>query len=918
MVKKLSKFRRKENGMAEEVKETTKTPKNKPEKPPEERLIEKLKMMGQSHGRSEVFDTFLELSATSLGAHLDPVNAKEREKRYGELEERLSKEDLDAYARMLALLSLAVMEHMEDPEDILGDIFLKLGQTDRGRGQCFTPMHICELMAEMAHIPECVREKDKESVKVNEPACGSGTMVIGAIRTIIKHGLDYHDKIFFVAQDIDIRCVWMAYIQFCLYGIPAVVLQGNSLTGEVNSSWYTAQGINVLMKEEQEKIEAEEERKAKRRLNVLKTNKKAITEMKELVSKIVKADTAYYKYDNPVMTDREYDALVDDLKKLENETGIVLSGSPTQKVSGEILEELTAVEHSKPMLSADKTKSVSDLAKFIDGKEAVLSWKMDGLTIVLRYEDGELKQAITRGRDGTVGEDVTHTVKHYKNVPLALPVDDSIEVRGEGVVSWSSFNEMNAALEEQYSHPRNLAAGSTRTLDANKAAERKLEFAAFELVTDMKLDTKMEQLDYLEELGFYVVPHKLLTATDEKSLQEEVKKMKPKEYDYPVDGLILEFNDVEYGKSLGATGHHENRLMALKWEDELYETKFIGIEPAVTRTGMISLTGVFEPVNIDGTEVSRAYLHNLDMYRKLALGKGDTVRVYKANMIIPQIADNLTMTGTTRLPNTCPCCGSRLEILASEGGTRQLYCTNYSCAAKLVGKFVHFCDKTRMNIEGLSEKTLSVFINKGWIHNFSDLYRLDRYHDEIVATEGFGEKSYAKIQAAIDKSRKCHLNQFIAGMGIPMVGRHAARTISEYFDGNVDSFFEALDKGFDFINLDDFGFTMQNNLYEWYENADYDELEELLSELDFIMEDKTMMENTVFSGKTIVATGKLENYTRDEIQAKIISIGAKPGSSVSKNTDYLIVGEKAGSKLDKAKKLGVKTLTEEEFERMLA
>lgn len=506
---------------------------------------------------------------------------------------------------------------------------------------------------------------------------------------------------------------------------------------------------------------------------MITNNKNSIREMKGLVARLQQADTAYYKYDDPVMTDRDYDELVDRLKKLEAETGVVLSGSPTQKVSGDILEELTPVKHSKPMLSADKTKQVSDLVKFAGGREAVLSWKMDGLTIVLRYEKGELRQAITRGRDGLIGEDVTHTVKHFKNVPLTLPVTDPIEVRGEGVVSWKNFHEMNAVLEEAYSHPRNLASGSTRTLDASKAAERSLEFAAFELVTEMEFDTKAEQLDFLDALGFYVVPHTLLTATDEKSLQAEIDKMKPEEYGYPVDGLILEYNDVEYGKSLGATGHHENRLIAIKWEDELYETRFIGLEPAVTRTGMISLTGVFEPVMIGGTEVSRAYLHNIDIFRKLALGRGDTIAVYKANMIIPQIAGNRSRTGTVRLPNRCPCCGSRLEVVTSEGGTRQLYCLKPDCAAKLAGKFVHFCDKTRMNIEGLSEKTLSVLINKGWIRKFPDLYRLEVYHEEIVNTEGFGEKSFAKLQASIDKSRKCRLDQFIAGMGIPMVGRHA-------------------------------------------------------------------------------------------------------------------------------------------------
>ena len=898
--------------------QTTEKKKSTQEKPPMERLVKEIENMGRTHGLNNVFVTFLELSATSLGAHLDPVNAARREEEYEALESKLSQEELQAYAGMLALLAMAVREYRDDPADILGDIFHRLNLSNKWNGQFFTPIHICELMAEITGIADSVKELEKGHIKVNEPACGSGAMVIGAIGSMVKRGIDYHDKIFFVAQDLDIRCVWMAYIQFCLYGIPAVVLQGNSLTDEVNSCWYTAQGIHVLMKEENERIEAENERKEKRRLKAMKANKKTIKEMKELVARLQQADKAYYKYDEPVMTDRDYDELVDKLKKLETETGIILSGSPTQKVSGDILEELATVEHSKPMLSADKTKSVSDLAKFADGRETVLSWKMDGLTIVLRYEEGEFKQAITRGRDGTVGEDVTHTVKHFKNVPLVLPVDDSIEVRGEGVVSWKDFNEMNSGLEEPYSHPRNLAAGSTRTLDANKAAERNLEFAAFELVTDMEIQTKMEQLDYLENLGFYVVPHKFLKAVDEKSLQAEIDKMKPEEYDYPVDGLILEFNDVEYGKSLGATGHHENRLMALKWEDELYETKFVGIEPAVTRNGMISLTGIFEPVTIGGTEVSRAYLHNIDIFRKLALGKGDTIEVYKANMIIPQIASNKSRTGTVRLPNKCPCCDSRLDVVTSEGGTRQLYCVNPDCAAKLVGKFVHFCDKTRMNIEGLSEKTLSVFIRKGWIRNFSDLYRLETYHEDIVNTEGFGEKSFAKIQASIDKSRKCHLNQFIAGMGIPMVGRHAAKTISDYFGGDFDDFMSALENGFDFVSLEDFGLIMQSNLYDWFENVDYEELEELLSELEFVKEEKTMSENTVFTGKTIVATGKLENYTRDEIQAKIISIGAKPGSSVSKKTDYLIVGEKAGSKLAKAKELGVTTLTEQEFERMLA
>lgn len=648
--------------------------------------------------------------------------------------------------------------------------------------------------------------------------------------------------------------------------------------------------------------------------------KEKITRMKELVKMLLQADVEYYKYDNPVMSDREYDLLTDELRVLEADTEIILSGSPTQKVSGEILEELSSVRHTKPMLSANKTKSIDDLIKFADGRDVVLSWKMDGLTLVLRYENGVLQQAITRGREGIIGEDVTHTVRKFENVPLTIPIMDSIEVRGEGVISWKNFEEINLSLAEPYGHPRNLASGSTRKLDATEAGKRHLEFAAFELVTEMQISTKQEQLDFLEQLGFYVVPHTVISKADEAKIQEAITNLQPEQFAYPVDGLILEQNDIAYGKSLGATGHHENRLMALKWTDELYSTKFLGLEVAVTRTGMVSLTGIFEPVEIGGTEVSRAYLHNLDIFKKLSLGRGDTIQVYKANMIIPQIASNETKSGKLELPSKCPCCGGPLFIHKTSGGTRQLYCDNPSCAAKLVRKFVHFCDKTRMNIEGLSEKTLAKFISMGWIRNFGDLYCLEQHKEAIVTTEGFGEKSFARLQASIERSRHCTLNQFIAGMGIPMVGRSAGRTISQHFAGDFDAFEQAIQKEFDFTTLSDFGETMHNNIYAWYADEETAKLwKPLLQYIEFEKEETTMNNtNTPFTGKTIVATGKLENYTRDEIQMKIISLGAKAASSVSKKTDYLIVGEKAGSKLAKARELGIKVLTEAEFEKMLA
>lgn len=655
----------------------------------------------------------------------------------------------------------------------------------------------------------------------------------------------------------------------------------------------------------------------------MSANQTKTARMRELIRTINEADVAYYKYDNPSMTDREYDLLVDELKGLEAETGLTLSGSPTQMVSGDILEELTPVRHTKPMLSADKTKSVDDLVRFAAGRDVLLSWKMDGLTLVLRYENGSLVQAITRGRDGIIGEDVTHTVRTFLNVPLTVPTRDPFEVRGEGVISWGNFEKINLSLEEGYSHPRNLAAGSVRQLDASESKKRMLEFFAFELITDNDRHVnKLSHLDFLEANGFTVVPHLYLDAeTTLERVVELVQVFQPKKFGYPVDGLIMEYADIAYGRSLGATGHHENRLIALKWEDELYETRFLDLDVAVTRSGMVSLTGIFEPVTIDGTQVSRAYLHNYDNYLKLALGKGDTIRVYKANMIIPQIAENLTKSGTCCVPAACPCCGEPLMIHTTSGGTRQFFCENPQCAAKLVRKFVHFCEKTRMNIEGLSELTLEKFIGHGWIRTFGDLYTLEQYREEIIRTEGFGEKSYERLQASIEKSRHCTLAQFIAGIGIPMVGRHAGRDLDRYFHGSWEAFEEAIQSGFDFTQLPDFGKTMNNNIYQWYADAEEEKLwRPLLQYIEFEKENPTMNTNMTnpFAGKTVVATGKLENYTRDGIQMKLLSLGAKPASSVSKKTDYLIVGEKAGSKLTKAQQLGVTTLTEQEFEDMLA
>lgn len=496
-------------------------------------------------------------------------------------------------------------------------------------------------------------------------------------------------------------------------------------------------------------------------------------------------------------------------------------------------------------------------------------------------------------------------------------------MRGEGVISWNNFRKINMSLEEPYSHPRNYASGSVRKLDASEAKNRLLEFWAFDLVSDyLEPKSKVSQQEFLKHNGFSVVPYIYIKAgTSEEMIRNAVATMDPKHFAYPVDGLIMEYEDIAYGKSLGATGHHENRLIAFKWEDELHDTKFLGVELATTRTGRVSITGIFEPVVIDGTEVSRAYLHNLDNFEKYEFGIGDTVKVYKANMIIPQIAENVTKSGTYTLARKCPCCGEPLTVKTTSGGTRQLYCENDHCAAKLIQKFAHFCEKTRMNIEGLSATTLEKFISNGWIRNFGDLYELEQHREAIINTEGFGVKSYERLQAAIEKSRHCTLAKFIAGLGIPMVGRHAGRDLDRYFNGSWTAFEQAIQDGFDFTQLPDFGETMHNNIYQWYADTDEAKLwRPLLEKIDFIKENNDMNINTnnAFFGKVVVATGKLENYTRDGIQMKLLELGAKPASSVTKKTDYLIVGEKAGSKLAKAQQLGVRTLTEQEFEDMIA
>jgi DNA ligase (NAD+) len=522
-------------------------------------------------------------------------------------------------------------------------------------------------------------------------------------------------------------------------------------------------------------------------------------EMKSLIKQLNEASTAYYKYDKPIITDKEYDTLYDRLEQLEKETGIIMTNSPTQKVQGDILEGLTKIKHSKPMLSAQKTKDVNEIKKFIGNKKVVVSWKEDGLTIVLRYKNGKLIQAITRG-NGSDGEDVTHTVKTFTNIPLRLKYCTDIEVRGEGLISWSNFNKINETLEEKYSHPRNLAAGSVRQLNSSIARERKLSFKAFELVQDNMSDydfhnqglDKYESLAYLQECGFDVVEHKLINVDDVDGI---VKEFNPTSYSYPVDGLIFETNDRFLAKEQGSTSHHEACRIALKWKDDTYETTLTDIEWNTSRTGLINPVAIFSPVDLGGAVTTRATLHNISYMEDLQLGIGDTITVYRANMVIPKVDDNLTRSHSFNIPNKCPECGGVTEI-HNDNGSKTLHCINPNCKAKLISRLTHFVSKHAMNIDGMSEATIERFVELGWLNDLVDIYNLKQYRNKMITLEGFGVKSADKLLAAIEESKNVKLENFVYSLGIPLIGRTASKTISKHCKCDTINFYKLVNENF--------------------------------------------------------------------------------------------------------------------------
>ena len=650
-----------------------------------------------------------------------------------------------------------------------------------------------------------------------------------------------------------------------------------------------------------------------------------IKRIKELINQLNEASYAYYAKDNPIMSDKQYDDLYDELSELESSTGIILAGSPTQKVQGYVIDSLKKVKHSKPMLSANKTKDINEIKKFIGNHPCVMSWKEDGLTIVLRYVNGIFAQAITRG-SGDLGEDVTHTMKMCKNIPFRLPYCVDIEVRGECVISWKEFERINTCLDTPYKHPRNLASGSVRQLDSNVLKDRELTFKAFELVqdelyTESKKNSFLEEqilninesFAYLQELGFDVVEYEYVTKDN---VEELINKYVPENYGYPVDGLIFEYDDYLYGKSLGETSHHPLNMMALKWADDLYETTLTDIEWNTSKSGLVNPVAVFEPVDLDGAVTTRATLHNISYIEDLELGVGDTIQLYRANMVIPKVHDNLTRSNTWKLPDKCPCCGGNVEI-HNENGSKTLHCVNPDCRAKLVAQLTHFVSKHAICIDGLSEQTLQKFVDLGWIKSFQDIMNLHNHAKEMMKLDGFGKQSVNKLMEAIEKSKRTTLERFLYSLSVPLIGRSASKDIAKVCHGD-ETIFISMIKSNDLYKLvskiDGFGDVMYQSLFN-YCKLHLSGIEELMTYFTFEKENNTVDKKVDLSNKNFVITGSLNHYkNRDELVGVIETLGGKVSGSVSAKTSYLICNKISNSKKCKeAKKYNIPIITEEDF-----
>ena len=649
-----------------------------------------------------------------------------------------------------------------------------------------------------------------------------------------------------------------------------------------------------------------------------------IDRIKELVEQLNAASDAYYNTGNTIMEDKEFDTLFDELKMLEGDTGFIMSVSPTQNVGYEVKSELKKVKHNHPMLSLDKTKDVNDIVWFLDERNYIVMGKMDGLTCSLRYLDGELVSAETRG-NGEVGEDILHCAKVIKNIPLKINHPGELVVDGEVIITYDDFEKINVQLpdDQKYKNPRNLASGSIRQLDSSIAAQRNMKFIAWKAVDGIYNKLFSDRLMHLKALGFEVVPYTRNHSTfavDMKNDIDTIQRVCREKY-YPIDGCVIGYDNVEYGESLGATGHHLRSQLAYKFEDETYETELLDIEWTVGRTGIITPTAIFEPVEIDGTVVERASVHNISVLTQLDLHVGDIIEVYKANMIIPQVHKNISAesrinTDYIIIPATCPVCGGTAEIKNTDN-SKILTCINPDCTAKKLAQFTHFVSRNCMDIRGLSEATLETFISQGYLKTFKDIYYLHEHRNKLIRLDGFGPKSIDKLLASIEKSREVKLENFIAALGIPNIGLSAAKTISKYFDDHNEWYHIGVSQPFRYTLLDDFGDIMMHSIHNFSaENRDL--IADLMDEMNFIKPEKIEVKENPFTGKNICVTGKIHHFTRNSINEKITSLGAKAVGSVSSKTDYLITNEQSGSsKYKKAVELNISIITEDEFLEMI-
>lgn len=648
-------------------------------------------------------------------------------------------------------------------------------------------------------------------------------------------------------------------------------------------------------------------------------NESSIKKMKELGEKLREASRAYYQEDREIMSNVEYDALYDTLSALEKETGIVLADSPTVNVGYEAVEQLPKEEHERPMLSLDKTKEREALREFIGEHSTLLSWKLDGLTIVLTYENGELIKAVTRG-NGIVGEVITNNARVFKNIPLKISFKGRLVLRGEAIITYSDFEKINETIgdaDAKYKNPRNLCSGSVRQLNNEITAKRNVRFYAFSLVSAEGVDfrnSREVQFRWLNEQGFEVVEYRKVTAeTLDEAMDYFAEAVTTN--DFPSDGLVALYDDIAYGESLGTTAKFPRNAMAFKWADEMRDTRLLEIEWSPSRTGLINPVAIFEPVELEGTTVSRASVHNISIMKELKLGIGDTIRVYKANMIIPQIAENLTGSGNAPIPHTCPACGQE-TVVKKENDVECLFCVNPECPAKKIKSFGLFTSRDAMNIDGLSEATLEKFIARGFIHDFGDIFEISRYKDEIVEMEGFGQKSYDNLMESLERAKETTLPRVIYSLGIANIGLANAKVICRHFDNDLDRIRHASLE--EVSDIDTIGPVIAGNLVAYFRDEDNDHrLDHLMSFLH-IQEDSPKQEQ-IFEGMNFVITGSLVHFgNRSEAKELIESLGGKVTGSVTKKTNYLINNDiqSNSSKNKKARELGIPILSEEDFRKL--